>query len=91
MACQEFYENLVHGKNVDSNPDSINFSRHVHKRQNTCPYCQALMWDDEKKGILLKKPIFSICCQKNQILLPSPIKPPESLLDLLFNRSNRVF
>ena len=88
IACQEFSENLIHGKNIDSDPASNNYSRHIFpKRQDTCPYCQALMWTDEKKGTSLKKPIFSLCCQKNQILLPSPIKPPESLLDLLFNRS----
>ncbi|CAN6832529.1 unnamed protein product [Brassica oleracea] len=49
-----------------------------------CPYCRALVWEQEKKGSRgsNRTPLFSICCQQGRVKLPPEPHPPHSLASL---------
>lgn len=60
-----------------------------------CPFCQALVWEKEKKGTRNKTPLFSICCQQGRVKLPPELEAPPVLKKLLsstqFQRDIRTY
>jgi len=96
IARQPIFElKMVNGINIDTDPQSINYCRHVlPKRHIKCPYCESLMWIEEKTSKSSKKnPKFGLCCLSGQIKLAKEIKLPDSLYQLLIgtNKESKLF
>ena len=82
---KSFSQDMVFGKNVDKNINSPYYGRHLlPPRETFCPFCNALMWIDERlKGTSKKKPRFGMCCLQGAIDLPLNHNLPNEIKALL--------
>jgi len=87
-----FIEEMVVGKNVDSDINSSHYRRHVMpKRTHKCPFCGASMWYDEKLAKSPKtKPIFGLCCLSGTVSLPPFNKYPDELFKFITSNTQET-
>ncbi|OAD02325.1 hypothetical protein MUCCIDRAFT_111696 [Mucor lusitanicus CBS 277.49] len=73
-------------KNVDYDPASPNYCRHVMQPMNmVCPDCNALLFSEE-----LLRGKFSMCCAQGKVQLEPLPDPPQPLRALLPNEMKKV-
>ena len=79
------------GENVVNDMESINYKRHVlPARLNSCSYCQALMWIEERTSGTESNPHFTSCCLNGSVSMPAGHKIPQFLLHLLVDHNENA-
>lgn len=50
-----------------------------------CYHCNAWVWllESTEKDSVSKRPLFTICCKQDRVLLPTVQEPPSLLIELL--------
>ncbi len=73
IARKTFSSTLLNGPNIDKDPSSPNFCRFIiDKRSETCQFCSAIMWTNERVKSTSRKNnlLFSMCCNSGRVQLP---------------------
>lgn len=56
----------------------------------TCPYCDALMWPEERTSSSAARPFFSLCCNRGKVHLAPLLRPPDLLRRLFYDNTDHA-